>query len=161
MSTPPPLPPADDYAEFMNALPGGYVRAMGMRFVTANLQEVVAELTVGDEHLQPYGIAHGGVYSGLVESVASVGAGLYHIARGEWVVGVENKTRFLRPCRPGAVLRATGRAAPEPAAGGDPLWTVDITDAEGRIVASGQLRLKRLPPGTTLDGRPVGIAGVD
>jgi hypothetical protein len=41
------------------------------------------------------------------------------------------------------------------------VWQIDITDASGRLVASGDLRLRALPPGTTLSGREVGIAGVD
>ncbi|HMJ11957.1 MAG TPA: PaaI family thioesterase, partial [Polyangiaceae bacterium] len=76
--------------------PGGYNTAMGLSFVTATGDEVVAELEVGEQHLQPYGIVHGGVYCGAVETTCSVGAGLYSAAAGQAVVGVENHTSFLR-----------------------------------------------------------------
>lgn len=162
----PRLPVLDDYADYMNALPGGLVRVLGLRFVTATATEVTATLTVTETHLQPYGIVHGGVHAALVESVASVGAALESLPRGEWIVGVENRTRFLRPVRAGAVLRAVGRPRPErpearaddPGAA-DPVWIVDVADEAGRLVASGQLRLRRLPPETELSGRPVGISG--
>jgi uncharacterized protein (TIGR00369 family) len=162
----PRLPVLDDYADYMNALPGGFVRVLGLHFVTASAAEVTATLTVTETHLQPYGIVHGGVHAALVESVASVGAALQWVPRGEWVVGVENRTRFLRPVRAGTVLRAVGRPRPEPSqsgqgvdAAGDPIWLVDVADEAGRLVASGQLRLRRLPPDTELSGRPVGISG--
>jgi len=163
---PPRLPALDDYATYMNALPGGLVRVLGLRFVTATAAQVTATLTVTETHLQPYGIVHGGVHAALVESVASVGAALECIPRGEWIVGVENRTRFLRPVRAGAVLRAVGRPRRAPAeapadepADADPVWVVEVKDESGRAVAVGELRLRRVPPETELSGRPVGISG--
>jgi uncharacterized protein (TIGR00369 family) len=149
----------------MNALPGGLVKALGLRFVTATAEEVTATLTVTETHLQPYGIVHGGVHAVLVESVASVGAALQCLPRGEWIVGIENRTRFLRPVRAGATLHAVGRPRPVPAGDAgtatadDPVWIVDVRDGAGSLVASGQLRLRRLPPETELSGHPVGISG--
>lgn len=159
MSGPPPLPALDDYAELVNGLPGGFVRVLGLRFLSATPTLVTAELTVSEDHVQPYGIVHGGVHASIVESIGSVGAALQALPTGRWVVGVENRTRFLRPVRVGAHLTASGR--PAPAVGEDPVWQIDITDASGRLVAAGDLRLRALPPGTTLSGREVGIAGVD
>ena len=167
--TPPPspaplvLPVLADYAEFMNALPGGFVRVLGLRFLTATADEVTAETTIDETHLQPYGIVHGGVHAGIVESVGSVGGALQALPEGRYVVGVENRTRFVRPVRGGTRLRAIGRPQPQVTSilGENLVWRVDITDDDGRLVASGQVQLHRLAPGTALAGREVGVATVD
>ena len=50
---------------------------------------------VGPVHHQAYGIVHGGVYAGMIESVASVGAALWARRYDQTVVGLENQTSFL------------------------------------------------------------------
>src|SRR5690606_26361579 len=76
----------------------GWTRAMGMTFTTLGPEQVALEWTVGPEHLQPFGLVHGGVYCGAIETVCSVGAVLAAGADID-VVGVENHTSFLRPVR--------------------------------------------------------------
>jgi 1,4-dihydroxy-2-naphthoyl-CoA hydrolase len=82
----------------------GWNQAMGLRFVRATDSEVVAELEVGPRHRQPHGIVHGGVYSGMIETVASTGAALHAMRHGNTVVGLENHTSFVHAVREG-VLR--------------------------------------------------------
>src|SRR3981189_762889 len=86
----------------MNELPEGWLKAMGITITLATSDEVRAELTVGPEHLQGYGIVHGGVHCGLIESLASIGAALVALPRNQSVVGLENNTTFVRPGRAGA-----------------------------------------------------------
>ncbi len=49
---------------------------MGIHLVHATGDEVIAEMEIGPQHHQPYGIVHGGVHAGLIEAVTSVGAAL-------------------------------------------------------------------------------------
>ena len=86
----------------MNELPEGWLKAMGITITLATSDEVRAELMVGPEHLQGYGIVHGGVHCGLIESLASIGAYLYAQPKGQHVVGLENNTSFIRAVRAGA-----------------------------------------------------------
>src|ERR1700680_3550903 len=79
---------------------------MGVTITNATQDEVRAELTVGPEHLQGYGIVHGGVHCGLIESLASSGAALAALPRTQPVVGLENNTSFVRAVRAGARLHA-------------------------------------------------------
>lgn len=149
-----PLQPDNgDYAAALNALPDGYNAIMGVRFVRASGDEVELELVVGASHRQPYGLVHGGVYSGLVETAASVGAGLHAMAEGLNVVGLENHTSFLH-----AVRQGTLRALAQPLSRGrrTHVWEVVIRDEQGRAVAKGRVRLLVLDPGTSLGGRQVG-----
>ena len=52
----------------------GLNKALGLRLDEAGPDRVVMSWTVGPQHLQPYGIVHGGVYCSVVESSASIGA---------------------------------------------------------------------------------------
>ncbi len=135
--------PTEDHAPAMNAARGGWNEAMGLVFVRASADEVIAECEVGPGHLQPHGIVHGGVYSGIVETVASVGAALHAAPRGYTVVGLENHTSFLHAVREGT-LRATAR--PLTRGRRTQVWEATITDAMGKIAATGRVRLLCLEP---------------
>ena len=152
MTTPTP----DDLASAMNAVRGGYNLAMGLRFVRATAEEVVAECDVGPQHHQPHGIVHGGVYAGIVETVASVGAGIYAMQRGQSVVGLENHTSFLRAVRSGT-LQATAR--PLTRGRRTQVWEGTITDADGRVAATGRVRLLCLEADAILAGEAAKLSG--
>ena len=143
-----------DYASSLNETLGGWNRAMGFRFVSANADEVVGEWTVASEHLQPYGIVHGGVYAGLVETVCSTGAAIFAFARNQSVVGVDNHTTFIKATREGT-LRVT--ATPLTRGRRTQVWDAVVRDAAGRAVANGRVRLICLEPGASLAGETVQV----
>src|SRR5688572_17260964 len=95
-------------AATLNANLDGWNRSMGLRFLSATADEVVAELDIGAQHRQPYGIVHGGVYAGVIETVTSVGAALDAATRNQAAVGLENHTSFLHATREGR-LRVVAR----------------------------------------------------
>jgi len=127
---------------------------MGIHFIRATGDEVIAEIEIGTHHLQAYGIVHGGVHSGLVETVASVGAALAALPRNQSVVGVENHTSFLNAVREGK-LRANAR--PLMRGRRTQVWEATITDAAGRSVASGRVRFLALEAGSSLAGEEVKV----
>jgi 1,4-dihydroxy-2-naphthoyl-CoA hydrolase len=116
----------------------GWAGAMGLDFVKISAEEVVVEWTIDGRHRQPYGIVHGGVHSGVVETVCSMGAAMHAGPRGQTVVGVENHTSFLRAVRDGR-LRAS--AKPVHVGRRAQLWQAEIVDESGRLVATGRVRL--------------------
>jgi 1,4-dihydroxy-2-naphthoyl-CoA hydrolase len=138
-----------DFAAACNASRGGWNEAMGVRFVRVTLDEVVVELEIGPQHLQPQGIVHGGVYAGVIESIASVGAAMNAMSRGQTVVGLENHTSFLRAVREGTVR---GTARPLTRGRRTQVWEATIADAAGRTLATGRVRLLALEGGSTLAG---------
>jgi uncharacterized protein (TIGR00369 family) len=151
-------PQADDFTEIINAASGeGWSRAMGLRLVRATREEVAAEMTIQTCHLQAYGIVHGGVYAGIIESLASIGAAIHAIAEGKSVVGLENHTSFLR-----AVREGTLHAVATPLSRGrrSPVWECAIRDDRQRLVATGRVRLLVLDPNTEIAGEKVAVAGV-
>jgi 1,4-dihydroxy-2-naphthoyl-CoA hydrolase len=128
---------AETYRRQMN---GGFIALMGTRFVHADGDRIELEVPVTPELHQPYGIVHGGVYSAVVETAASMGAGLWYAGRGE-VVGLQNTTHFLRAVRDGT-LHAVG--TPIHRGRMQQLWLVEITDDAGRLIARGEVRLANL-----------------
>lgn len=143
-----------DFAASLNTTMGGWSAAMGIRFVHATGDAVQAELEIGPNHLQAYGIVHGGVHSGVIETLTSVGAALAALPRGQSVVGVENHTSFLLAVR-GGKLHANAR--PLMRGRRTQVWEAEITDDAGRTVATGRVRFIALDSGSTLAGETVAV----
>jgi 1,4-dihydroxy-2-naphthoyl-CoA hydrolase len=95
-------------------------------------------LEVDERHHTPWGVVHGGVWCAAVESAATVGACAVLAADGRFAVGVDNLTDFLRPVQRGT-LSVEARA--EQIGRSLQLWRVTVTNAEGKTVASGRVRL--------------------
>ncbi len=92
---------SDNITEVINRTPG-WVREMGITILAASPDEVTCEWEVSEKHLQAYGIVHGGVHCGVIETLASLGAALVALPRGQRVVGLENNnTSFIRAVRSG------------------------------------------------------------
>ena len=144
-------PSSPDHADELNAMLGGWNAAMGIHHVRATRDEVVLEMTVGDVHRQPYGVVHGGVYAGLVETACSVGAALDARAHRMVAGGLENSTAFLAAVREG---RLRVEAKPLSRGRRTQVWQATIHDERGRAVASGRVRLLVIDPGIPLAGEP-------
>ena len=145
----------EDFAAMINAADDGWVRVMGLVLLKATKDEVIGEIEVGKHHLQAYGIVHGGVHAGIIESLASIGAAVNAMAEGRTAVGLENSTSFLRAVRSGK-LRAVAR----PLAKGrrSHVWEASVHDEQGRLVASGKVRLMILDTGAEVAGERVEMA---
>jgi 1,4-dihydroxy-2-naphthoyl-CoA hydrolase len=148
----PPLPA--DIVDSLNARRGGFNEALGLLFLSVTYDEIVAEIPVTPMFHQPYGIVHGGVYCSIVETLASTGAALNATAHGDHAVGLENNTSFLRAVREGR-LRAV--AIPQSRGRRSHVWSVAITDDDGRAVATGRVRMLCLEHGATIAGEAVGF----
>lgn len=144
----------EDALPFLNEHLGGYNRAMGLRLTRADADGVEAELSVGEQHLQPYGLVHGGVHAGIIETVCSTGAALHARQYGQSVVGVENSTSFLRAARDGML-----RVAARPISRGrrSQVWEATVRDAGGRALSVGRVRLISLDAGEAIAGKTVAV----
>lgn len=143
-----------DMAGEIEKIGDGWKSAMGIKFVRAVPGELIAELEVGPQHRQPLGIVHGGVYAGLIETVASVGGSLAVMPRGQVAVGLDNHTSFLHAVRAGK-LRAVGK--PLSSGKKSQLWQVDVHDEQGRLVSTGRVRLLVIDQGAPLAGEAAGL----
>jgi len=147
-------PKAQNFAEMINAADDGWVKAMGLVVTHATRDEVHGELTIGPEHLQAYGIVHGGVHAGVLESLCSIGAAINAMADGKTAVGLENSTSFLRAVRGGKLL---AKAWPLMQGRRTAVWEGEVRDEQARLVASGKVRLMILDAGAEVAGEKAGM----
>jgi uncharacterized protein (TIGR00369 family) len=143
-----------DFADFANQSLDGWMRATGLRFIRATRDEVIVELDIEARHLQAYGIVHGGIHAGIIETIASFGAAIDAGARGDSVVGLENHTTFLRAVRSGTL-----RAVAKPLTRGrrTQVWEATVFGSDGRAAASGRVRLLVLAKDSELAGERVAV----
>jgi 1,4-dihydroxy-2-naphthoyl-CoA hydrolase len=122
-----------------------FMRAIGLHFEVVSADSVTGWIDVGPQHHQPMGIVHGGLYASAIEQAASFGAS-FAAPAGHNVVGVNNSTNFIRAFSSGRV-RLEGK--PIQRGRTQQLWEIRISsEADGKLVAIGQVRLANLPPRT-------------
>ncbi len=143
-----------DVLKMLNAARGGFEVALGMTFTRASADEVEVEVPVRPDLLQPYGLVHGGVYSSIIETAASVGAALFAMRSGQTTVGLENTTSFLRAVRSGKLIAI---ARPLHRGRATQVWEVEVRNDEGKVAATGRVRLLCLEPGAAVAGETVGV----
>jgi 1,4-dihydroxy-2-naphthoyl-CoA hydrolase len=120
-----------------------FVAAMKFVVGEATGTRVTGHVELGPDQHTPWGVVHGGVYCSVVESAASIGASTAVQAQGQFAVGVNNTTDFIRSMTAGRV-----DVVAEPIQQGrtQQLWQVQLTRAEdGKLVARGQVRLQNVP----------------
>lgn len=120
-----------------------YVGLTGIEFTDASADHCGGRLVLNENHHQPYGVVHGGVYCTMIETLASTGAALWAISHGmAGAVGLTNKTDFIRATSDGVLI---GKATPIHRGRTQQLWQVDITrESDGKLAAQGQVRLQNV-----------------
>jgi uncharacterized protein (TIGR00369 family) len=124
----------------LNGISGAFVEYLGVTFLEVTGDRVGATWDVRPELHQPHGIVHGGVHCSVIETLASVGAGVWLGDKGR-VVGVNNNTDFYRAVRDGTL---TSTATPLHRGRSQQVWIVETVDGSGTLVARGQVRLQNL-----------------
>src|SRR5437588_12128807 len=83
---------------------------------------VTGSVAADERHHQPWGLVHGGLYTTVIETFATVGAFEAVRDRDQVAVGVNNVTDFLRPHQSGR-LNVTATAIQQGRS--QQLWLVD------------------------------------
>ncbi|MFZ0013341.1 MAG: PaaI family thioesterase [Acidimicrobiia bacterium] len=120
-----------------------YVAHSGLELTDASVDHCEGRIEINENHHQPYGVVHGGVYCMMIETLASTGAALWAMDQGMGgAVGVSNKTDFIRATSEGVLL---GQATPIHRGRTQQLWQVDVTrESDGKLAAQGQVRLQNV-----------------
>jgi 1,4-dihydroxy-2-naphthoyl-CoA hydrolase len=123
-----PIPPV----AHINDVLLGFDRHYGLELLECSDSEVRAQVAIGEEHKQPAGLVHGGLYASIAESIASLATGMTVLDEGSVAMGMSNHTSFLRPITEGTVhAHATrlhrGRTTW--------IWDVEFSDDAGRTCA--------------------------
>ncbi len=120
-----------DPADLTERLRGTLADLLGVRFVEASLDRVVAELPVRDALTTVGGAVHGGTLMALADT-AGAAATMLNLPPGATTATLESKTNFLAAGRGGTVrAEATclhrGRRTM--------VWQTRVTDAGGRLLS--------------------------
>ena len=120
-----------------------FVGHTGIELTEASPDSCQGKVTINENHHQPYGVVHGGVYCTLIETLASTGAALWAMEIGmAGCVGVSNQTDFIRATTEGVLI---GSATPIHRGRTQQLWQVTVTrEDDGKLVARGQVRLQNV-----------------
>ncbi|WP_240619665.1 PaaI family thioesterase [Blastococcus sp. TF02-8] len=121
---------------------GVFVAAMRFDVAEATGTRVTGHVDLGPDQHTPWGVVHGGLYCSVVESAASIGASLAVQEHGQFSVGVNNNTDFIRSATGG---RLDVVAEPIQQGRTQQLWQVLLTREDGKLVARGQVRLQNVP----------------
>ena len=113
---------------------GELADSMGIRLIEANPERTVATMPVIGNR-QPLGLLHGGASALLAETVGSVAASL-SAGEGRFAVGIELNISHHRSATDGTVTAvATAAQLGKTLA----VYNIELTDDQGRRVASGRL----------------------
>lgn len=118
-----------------------FMKVFGLSFDEVGPERVTASFEAGPDHHQPWGLVHGGVFTAVIETVATTGAYTAVKDNGQLAVGVNNVTDFMRPHKEGKLDVV---AEPLQQAKAQQLWQVVITREDGKPVARGQVRLQNI-----------------
>jgi uncharacterized protein (TIGR00369 family) len=122
----------------------GFDQLYGLELVELNRERAVGKVAVREEHKQPLGIVHGGVYAAIAESLASIATARAVAAEGRIAVGLANQSSFLGPVTAGAIhavasVKHRGRTTW--------VWEVEMSDDRGALCALTRVTLAiRSPP---------------
>jgi len=109
-----------------------FARLLDIRFTVAELDRVVAELTVRDELCTRPEVAHGGVIMAFADTLGAAGT-ILNLPEGARTTTIESKTNFLRAAPLGTVI--TGEATPVHRGRTTQVWQTRVLTAEGKPAA--------------------------
>ncbi len=121
---------APDLGALVAAMP--HAAALGVELESASADEVVGGFDWAEERCTAGGVIHGGALMALADSVGAVCAFL-GLPPGTTTATTSSTTHFLRAVREG---RVTATARPLHRGRAQVVVKTDLTDAQGRLVAT-------------------------
>jgi uncharacterized protein (TIGR00369 family) len=109
-----------------------FVRLLGVKFLTADLDRLTAELEVREDLCTTPAIAHGGVLMAFADSLGAT-ATIINLPDGKSTTTLESKTNFFAPAPVGSTV--TGECTPLHRGRRTMVWQTRITNADGRLLA--------------------------
>jgi 1,4-dihydroxy-2-naphthoyl-CoA hydrolase len=116
----------------LNSVKLPFAELLGIRFISANKDRVVAEFDVRADLCTVPAVAHGGALMAFADTIGAAGTFL-NLPQGAGTTTLESKTNFIAGAPLGA--RLTGEATPVHRGRRTMVWTTKITTPEGRLVA--------------------------
>ena len=133
MSTPRPWSPAgDDLPAPLIPLERTFEGFLGLDWVELNEELAHVRFEVRENLKQPLGLLHGGIYSAVAETLASVATAFAVWKDGYTAAGMSNSASFLRPVTDGTVEAICRRRSREEDRW---LWSTEFIQDQARLCA--------------------------
>jgi uncharacterized protein (TIGR00369 family) len=113
-----------------NVLP--FAQYLGVEFVSASKEKVVARMLVRPELCTRPDILHGGAVMALADTIGAAGT-LLNLPEGKWTTTIESKTNFVAPAPLGTTV--TAEAIPLHRGRRTMIWQTKVMSAAGKLVA--------------------------
>ncbi|HEY7648574.1 MAG TPA: PaaI family thioesterase [Methylomirabilota bacterium] len=110
---------------------GTLSEVLGIRYVEASPERIVAELTIRDDLRTVGGALHGGTLMALADTVGATAA-FVNLPPGAFTTTLESKTNFFAAGRDG-IVRA--EATPLHRGRTTMVWQTRVTDPSGRLLS--------------------------
>ncbi|MCW5731856.1 MAG: PaaI family thioesterase [Alphaproteobacteria bacterium] len=121
-----------DPLEMLNSRTLPFAKLLGIRFVEAAKDRVVAEMAVRPELCTRPDILHGGAVMAFADTLGAA-ATVVNLPEGAGTTTIESKTNFVSPAPVGSTVR--GEATPVHRGRRTMVWQTRITSQEGKLVA--------------------------
>ncbi len=109
-----------------------FAELLGIEFVSASPEKIVAEMTVREDLCTTPAVLHGGAIMAFADTLGAMGT-LVNLPQGAGTTTVESKTNFVAPAPVGT--RVIGETMPVHRGRRTMIWQTRISTSEGRLVA--------------------------
>jgi 1,4-dihydroxy-2-naphthoyl-CoA hydrolase len=109
-----------------------FAKLLGIEFVSAAPDRIVAELTVREELCTRPAVLHGGAIMAFADTLGGVGT-MLNLPEGAGTTTIESKTNFIAAAPVGT--RVTAEATPLHRGRRTMVWQTRIATPEGKLVA--------------------------
>lgn len=117
----------------INALQMPFSVLMGVTFIEADLERVVATMLVREDLCTLGSSIHGGAVMALADAVGAAGTVINLPEGAKGTTTIESKTNFVGPAKAGMVIRAI--ATPVHRGRRTQVWQTRLETEDGRLVA--------------------------
>ncbi len=121
-----------DVAPLQQRIAGLFPDGLGVRFVEAEPDRVVAELDVRADQCTTPGIMHGGAIMAFADTLGGAATAL-NLPPGAGTTTIESKTNFFAAAHPGETIR--GECTPLHRGRRTMVWQTRVLAPEGRLLA--------------------------
>jgi len=109
-----------------------FAKLLGVEFISAAPEKIVAELMVREELCTRPAVLHGGALMAFADTLGAIGTVL-NLPEGAGTTTIESKTNFVAPAPVGT--RVIGEATPVHRGKRTMIWQTRVSTPEGRLVA--------------------------
>lgn len=122
----------DLLARLNDDVSGTFAAILGLRFVEASPDCIVAEMDATENQTSRQNVIHGGVLMAIADTVGGFSTRI-NLLPGQGTTTIESKTNFLRAATPGSTLRARADALHKGRT--TMVWQTIIRDEKERVIS--------------------------